>query len=72
MTGRRFRWPGLGVAAGGGAAMLVLMSMMHSAFAYRDDTASAMGPIGFPVPSPLYVDAANDLYIQKSFLGARP
>jgi hypothetical protein len=58
-----FRWLGFGLMATTGAGVLALTSMMNSAFAFGDDTALLMGPSGFPVPPPTYVDAANDLFL---------
>ncbi len=57
------RWLGFGLIASAGAGLLGLTSMMHAAFAFGDDTALLMGPSGFPVPPPTYVDAANDLFL---------
>ena len=36
------------------------------------DVALIMGPSGFPVPSPTYLDAANKLYVQLLHPGATP
>jgi hypothetical protein len=53
----------LGLIAGGAAGLLTLTSILHPAFAFGDDTALVMGPSGFPVPPPTYVDAANDQFL---------
>ena len=58
-----WRWLGLGVAASAGAALLSLTSVLRAAFAFGDDTALVLGPSGFPVPPPTYVDAVNDLFL---------
>jgi hypothetical protein len=63
MSSRKIRWLGLGLLATTGAGLLALTSMMNSAFAFGDDTALVMGPSGFPVPPPTYLDAVNDLYL---------
>jgi hypothetical protein len=44
----------------------------HGGDGFNGDTALAMGPSGFPVPAPTYVDAANNLYIQTFDPGATP
>ncbi len=63
MSGRGMRWLGIGLLANGGAGLLALMSILNSAFAFGDDTALVMGPSGFPVPPPTYVDAVNGLFL---------
>jgi PE-PPE domain len=72
MTGRKLRWLDLGLLAGGSAGLLALTSVMNSAFAFGDDTALVLGPSLIPVPPPLYVDAVDDLYIQRLDPGAAP
>jgi hypothetical protein len=57
------RWLGFGLLATAGAGLLALTSMMNSAFAFGDDTALVMGPSGFPVPPPTYLDAVNGLFL---------
>jgi len=59
----KFRWLGFGVLAGMTAGLLTLTSVLHSAFAFGDDTALVMGPSGFPVPPPTYLDTVNDLFL---------
>ncbi|GFG73869.1 PE-PPE domain-containing protein [Mycobacterium botniense] len=56
-------WFAFGLLAGAGASLLGLTSILHSALAFGDDTALVMGPSGFPVPPPTYVDAANELFL---------
>ena len=63
MPGRRMRWLGISLLATGGAGLLALTSILHSAFAFGDDTALVMGPSGFPVPPTTYVDAVNGLFL---------
>ena len=63
MSGRKLRWLGFRLLATAGAGLMGLTSVMHAAFAYGDDTALVMGGSGIPVPPPIYVDAANDLYL---------
>jgi PE-PPE domain len=63
MSGRKLSWLGFGLLATAGASLMGLTSVMHAAFAYGDDTALVMGGSGIPVPPPIYVDAANDLYL---------
>lgn len=57
------RWLGFGLIATASAGLLGLTSILHAAFAFGDDTALVMGPSGFPVPPPTYVEAANDLFL---------
>jgi hypothetical protein len=63
MSVRKIRWLGLALLASTGAGLLALTSTMNSAFAFGDDTALVMGPSGFPVPPPTYLDAVNDLFL---------
>jgi hypothetical protein len=82
MSSRKLRWLTAGLFASVGAGLLAITSVMNSAFAYGEPaiaadaadpaTALVMGPSGFPVPPPSYVDAVNDLYIQRFFPGATP
>jgi hypothetical protein len=53
----------LGLAAAVGAGFLPLTSILQAAAAFADETAIVMGPSGFPVPPPTYVDAANALFL---------
>jgi hypothetical protein len=57
------RWLGISLLATGGAGLLALTSILHSAFANGDDTGLVMGPSGFPVPPATYLDAVNGLYL---------
>ena len=63
MSVRKIRWLGLALLASTGAGLLALTSILHSAFAFGDDTALVMGPSGFPVPPMTYVDAVNGLFL---------
>ena len=72
MPGRGFRWLGLGLLTTGGAGLLVLTSILRSALAYGDDIGILMGPSGFPVPPPTYVDAANSMFLHLPTDSLRP
>jgi hypothetical protein len=82
MSSRKLRWLTVGLFASASAGLLAITSVMNSAFAYGEPaiaadaadpaTALIMGPSGIPVPPPTYVDAVNDLYIQRFFPGATP
>ncbi|HEU0190751.1 MAG TPA: PE-PPE domain-containing protein [Mycobacterium sp.] len=85
MTGGRFRWLSVGLVASGGAGLLALTAIMHSAFAYGapatvspplpppvPDTTLVMGPSGVPIPDTSYIDAVNSLYIQPNLPGSTP
>jgi hypothetical protein len=67
MPGQKFRWLGFGVVATAGASVLGLTSIMHSAFAFGDDTGLVMGPSSLPIPGSDYVEAANNLYIHPIY-----
>jgi hypothetical protein len=71
MLGRKVRWLGCALLATSGAGLLALTSMLNSAFAFGDDTALGMGPSGFPVPPPTYLDAVDKLFRQPHPLVAR-
>jgi hypothetical protein len=59
MSSNKARWLGFTLLATAGAGLLALTSILHSAFAFGDDTALVMGPSGFPVPPTTYLDAVN-------------
>jgi hypothetical protein len=62
MPRRENRWLATGLLLGG-AGLLALTSILQAAVAFGDETALVMGPSGFPVPPPTYVDAANALFL---------
>jgi hypothetical protein len=72
MSVGKVRWLGCALLATAGAGILALTSMMNSAFAFGDDTALVMGPSGFPVPPPTYLDAVNGLYLNLPDTSVEP
>ncbi len=63
MRRRDLRWLRLSVLAGTGGTAMALTSMLTAGFALGDQTALLMGGSGVPIPPPLYIEAANDLYL---------
>lgn len=57
------RWLRFTVLAGTGGGAMALASMLTAAFAFGDQTALIMGGSGVPIPSPIYVTAVDDLYL---------
>jgi PE-PPE domain len=72
MSGRKLRWVGLGLVATAGAGVLGLSAMMNSASAHADDIGLVMGGSGLPIPGPLYVGAADGLYLNNPLTGLYP
>jgi hypothetical protein len=72
MPVRRIRWLAFALLASAGAGLLALTSMMNCAFAFGDDTALVMGPSGFPVPPPTYLDAVNDIFLNLPSSSVEP
>jgi hypothetical protein len=56
---------GLGMVATAGAGFLSLAAMMNPAGAHADDIGLVIGGSGDPLPGPIYVQAANNLYIDN-------
>jgi PE-PPE domain len=65
MSDRKLRWLGLGLVATAGAGVVGLTAMMNPAFAHADDIGLVIGGSGTPIPGPVYVEAANNLYIDN-------
>jgi hypothetical protein len=65
MSDRKLRWLGLGLVATAGAGVVGLTAMMNPASAHADDIGLVIGGSGTPIPGPVYVEAANNLYIDN-------
>jgi hypothetical protein len=65
MSDHKLRWMGLGLVTTAGAGILGLSAMMHPATAHADDIGLIIGGSGTPIPGPVYVEAANNLYIDN-------
>jgi hypothetical protein len=67
MSDRKLRWLGLGLVATAGAGIVGVSAMMNPASAHADgeDIGLVIGGSGTPIPGPVYVEAANNLYIDN-------
>ena len=65
------RWLGLGLVTTAGAGVLGLTAMMHPTVAYADgeDIGVVIGASGVPIPGSLYVEAADQQYLDNPFSG---
>ena len=67
MSDRKLRWLGLGLVTTAGAGVLGLTPMMNPAFAHADgdDIGLVLGASGVPIPGSLYVQAADQQYLDN-------
>jgi hypothetical protein len=67
MSDRKLRWLGLGLVATAGAGVVGLSAMMNPAVGRADDTdiALIMGASGLPIPTNLYLQAADMQYLDN-------
>ena len=68
MSDRKLRWLGLGLVATAGAGVLGLSAMTNPASAHADeppDIGLVIGGTERPIPGPLYVEAADGLYLDN-------
>ncbi|HEU4359877.1 MAG TPA: PE-PPE domain-containing protein [Mycobacterium sp.] len=85
MEGRSLRWLTAALVTSGGAGLLTLTAVLHSAFAYGapltvapplpppfPETTLVMGPSGVPIPDQSFVDAVNSVYLQPNLPGTVP
>ena len=75
MSDRKLRWLGLGLVATAGAGVLGLSAMTNPASAHADeppDIGLVIGGTERPIPGPLYVEAADGLYLNNQGAGLYP
>ena len=75
MSDRKLRWLGLGLVATAGAGVLGLSAMTNPASAHADeppDIGLVIGGTERPIPGPLFVEAADGLYLNNQGAGLYP
>jgi hypothetical protein len=69
VSNRKLRWMGLGLVAAAGAGVVGLSAMMNPTVAHADgaDIGLVIGASGVPIPGSLYVQAADQQYLDNPF-----